>query len=457
MTAPPVHPVDLEPSLVGDRTYVSRRRSLRIDVALIFSIMIGFLYLIPSRLILPGMTDLGRPALVIGLLMWCWWVLSRLNPRLLLVGPNPIRWALLAYTVSMIISYAAGFLRGLSSMEANAADRAILSMAVFTGVALMAADGMPNWERLTAVLRTLLWCAAFMAVIGIIQFAFKIDLAAMMNIPGLQSKGWVPEPLARGSDLRVASTTTHYIEFSCCMALTLPFGIHLARFSPTKKMRRTFTILTMLVAAGLPATISRTGFIAAFLGILVLLPVWNWRMRYNVAALAACGVVGLFGVKPGLVRTMYEMFAGVGEDQSILVRVERYQMVYHYFVQRPWFGRGTGTWVDPQYQILDNQWLTTVLNNGLVGVGVVVTLHVTAIVLAGLAIRRAATVQDRHLCAALLSTQLMALAVAATFDSMSFSTYTTTLALMVGLCGAVWRFTHPARTIRTSTVSRLAS
>jgi hypothetical protein len=33
----------------------------------------------------------------------------------------------------------------------------------------------------------------------------------------------------------------------------------------------------------------------------------------------------------------------------------------------------------------------------------------------------------------------------------SYSTYVMTLALMCGLCGTVWRLTHPARTVRTST------
>jgi hypothetical protein len=45
----------------------------------------------------------------------------------------------------------------------------------------------------------------------------------------------------------------------------------------------------------------------------------------------------------------------------------------------------------------------------------------------------------------------MGLLVAGTFDSMSFLTYATTLALTLGLCGTVWRLTHPARTVRTST------
>jgi polysaccharide biosynthesis protein PslJ len=46
---------------------------------------------------------------------------------------------------------------------------------------------------------------------------------------------------------------------------------------------------------------------------------------------------------------------------------------------------------------------------------------------------------------------VMAIAVAGTFDSLSFMTYATILALTLGMCGTVWRLTHPARTVSTST------
>ena len=74
----------------------------------------------------------------------------------------------------------------------------------------------------------------------------------------------------------------------------------------------------------------------------------------------------------------------------------------------------------------------------------------TAIV-AFIALRRARTEEDKHLCACLIAVQVMAVAAAATFDSMGFSTYTTMLALMTGAAGAMWRFTHPARRVRSAT------
>jgi O-antigen ligase len=100
---------------------------------------------------------------------------------------------------------------------------------------------------------------------------------------------------------------------------------------------------------------------------------------------------------------------------------------------------------------MDNQWLDILLSNGFIGAVAMAALHITGVVLASLAWRRSTRDEDRHLCAALVSTQVIGLLVAGTFDSLSFMTYAITLALTLGLCGTVWRLTHPARTVRTST------
>src|SRR5262249_6509921 len=153
---------------------------------------IGLITLIPARLIVPGMTDLGRPGLVVGMLLFCWWLLVRFSSHLTMTGPQPIRWALLVFMSTVLISYAIGFMRGLTSMEANSADRTMLFFGVFIGVALTAADGVPNWLRLRGVLKVLVVCAAVVAAIAIVEYLANIDLTQYMQIPGLQAKGWTP-------------------------------------------------------------------------------------------------------------------------------------------------------------------------------------------------------------------------------------------------------------------------
>jgi O-antigen ligase len=442
--------IDLEPSLLGDRLYLSRRRFLQTDAAALLGVMICLLTLIPSRLIVPNMTDLGRPALLIGFLLFIWWLLARLNPRLTLLGPQPMRWALMLFFLTALVSYAVGFLRGLTEIEANGADRAMLFVLIFAGVLLTAADGIPNWRRLDSVIQIFVACCAIMSFIGLLQFVLYMDVTQYITIPGLQAKGWTPGLEIRGSGIRVASTTGHYIELSTVLAIALPFAIHLAMFAASRGRRQISAGLALVIAAGIPATLSRTGFVGLGIVILVMTPVWSWRMRYNMLLVAV--VLGGFmvAVKPAVVDTVTRMFSGAADDPSITARTKRYDMVNYYFVQRPWLGRGTGTWISPQYQYLDNQWLDTALQGGIIGVAALLIMHLTGITLAGLALRRSTTREGKHLCAALIAAQLISIFVGFTFDSLSFSTYATVLALMLGLCGTVWRFTHPKRMIRTS-------
>jgi O-antigen ligase len=430
---------------------VTRRRVTYIDAATLLSGMVILISLIPSRLVVPGMTDLARPGLIVGFALFCWWVLVRFTSHLLLTGPQPLRWAVLAFMVSVLVSYAAGFLRGLTSMESNAADRMVLFFCVFAGTILTAADGVPNWLRLRGILKVLVCCAGVVALIGLLQYKLAIDVTQYLVFPGLEPKGWTIGFELRGGGMRVASTTTHYIELAAYLALSLPFAIHFACFSRRRWRRRLALLCTALIAGGIATTISRTGVLALGLMVAVLFPVWSWRMRYNIGAVGAGLFVALAAASPGLANTLIRLFDSPANNPAFTVRAERYPLVFHYVAQRPWLGRGTGTWVAPQYQILDNQWLDTLLSNGIVGVVVLAGLHITGIVLAGLALRRSTTPEDRHLCAALISTQVIGLVVAGTFDSLSFSTYATMLALTLGLCGTVWRLTHPARTVRTST------
>jgi len=442
---------DLEPSQVSGQTYVTRRRPTYIDAAVLLSLMTGLTLLVPSYLIVPGMTDLARPGLIVGFVLFCWWLLVHFTLHLVMTGPQPIRWALLAYIAAALASYAVGFLRGLTTIEANGADRAMLFALSFAGVVLAAADGVPNWLRLRGVVKVLVTCAAIVGFIALLQYMLALDITQYLIFPGLEAKGWAPGFEVRGAGIRVAGTMTHYIEMAAALAMTLPFAIHFACFGRRPRYRRLALMAAALIAAGIATTISRTGMLAIALMFVVMIPVWTWRMRYNILTMSAGLGAVLTVMNPGLVSTLLGLFDDPESNPAFTVRAERYPLAFSYFEQRPWLGRGTGTYLWPQYQILDNQWLATLISNGIFGVATLAGLHITGIVLAGLAWRRSTTLEDRHLCAALIATQVIAIAVAGTFDALSFSTYTMVLALTVGLCGTMWRLTHPARKVRTST------
>ncbi len=457
-----MHPVDFEPSLIGESTYASRRRHTRIDTAAWLGLMLILLYVLPGQLIVPNMTYAGRPALLLCLMLCFWWLMTRLNPRLAMTGPQPVRWAVFAYFTTMLISYLAGLIRGLTGIESNAQNFAMLAALQFCGVILMTADGIANWERLQLVLKVYAVSAAFMAMVAMIQAFLKFDIAAYLTLPGLEFKGGVRGFERRGPGaetlFRVGGTATHYIEFSVVMAMAAPFALHLARFTEEKWQRRGFAVIAMLCAAAIPVSISRTGILALVLAALVMFRLWNWRVRYNLMVMGG-GLIAVIAVaKPGVLGTLRSLFFAGSEDPSVQGRLLDYSFVAHWFAQRPLVGRGPRTLVPELYGgiVLDNQWLYTLVTEGVVGVGALAALHITGITLAAIAMRRSTRDEDRHLCGALISSQVIAIAVAATFDSMYYTSYTSTLALLLGLCGAVWRFTHPARTIRTLAVRRMA-
>src|SRR5215475_9540011 len=229
---------DLEPSFVSNRTYVTRRRLTKVDAAAMLSLMLVLISLIPANLIVPSTTDIGRPGLVIAFLLFCWWILVRFSRHLVMTGPQPMRWAIFVFLLSAIASYAVGFMRSLTSIEKNGADRVLLFFLMLAGVTLMTADGIPNWFRLRNILNVLVWSTGLIGLIAVFEYVTKIDATAYLQIPGLVAK--VP-PLGfqdRASALRVAAPTAHYLELSAVLSLALPLAIHQALFGHSKAHRR---------------------------------------------------------------------------------------------------------------------------------------------------------------------------------------------------------------------------
>jgi polysaccharide biosynthesis protein PslJ len=452
-----VHQVDFEPSVVGKNTYISRRRHARLDVPAFLSLTLILLYCLPANLIFPDLTYAGRPALLLGMMLWVWWIVAHLNPWLFVVGPQPMRWVALLFLFSLMLSYLAGMLRGLTTQESNAQNFAVLSTFEFLGVLLVAADGIPNWMRLHSVLKVFCWCAAFMGLVAFIQSSLKIDVSQYLVLPGFQIKGDFVGFNERGDGglFRVAGTATHYIEYSSVLAMALPFAVHYARFAPTSRQRHVFIGLALFTAAAVPISISRTGIVALAATLAIMIPVWTWRVRYHLLVLSVLLIGVLAVLRPGIVGTITALFSKADEDPSISGRTEDYAHVEQWFSQRPMLGRGPRTLIPDLYIILDNQWLYSLVTQGIVGLLALALMHIAAIWLAALAYRRAKTAEDRHLCMALIAAQVISLLVGATFDSLSFTTFSTTWALLTGMCGAVWRLTHNARTVRQSTIRRL--
>lgn len=435
----------LTPRLLEGATYATAQRRHLFDVGFLISIMVMMLAVIPSPLAVPALSDLGHPATLMSFVLFGAWVFSRMHPRFVTRGFQPMRWLMAFFFASLLCSYAAGLMRGMPSLEDNAAVRGIISTFGFMGIILCMADGVHSLSRLDGIIRVMLLGGAVMAVIGIMQAMLSFDITAYIQVPGLTYHGRLNGLEERGAGLyRVASTTGHYIEFSTVMAMLLPFAVHMGRFAPTRPMRQWAAIGGALMFLAVPMTMSRTGIVALAMALIVMVPAWSWRMRLNIVVPTIGLLTSLIFTMPGLLGTIIGLFGGWDTDPSVQGRAEDWDLIQEKgWLDGHWiFGRGQGTFIPTSYTWLDNEWLQMLIGGGIVGVAALVAMHLGAIWMAGLAYRRSQGA-TRHLAACLISTQMIAIAVGFTFDSLGFRTYAFFLAVLTGAAACLWRLTAP--------------
>jgi O-antigen ligase len=421
----------------------------RPDAVSLLSLIVFGTFVIPARYIIHGFGAVGTPTNLLGIGAFFLWIFARLRgskPRLSL---QPVRILVAIYLLVMLLTYAGGFARGMFSDERSNATRFIIATVALTGVALLAADGIPNRERLSLLLQRLVYGAAFMAFAGDLEFFTKYNLASHMHFPGLVLNTNLTGLRARGDGFdRVAGTATHYIEFGVVLGMILPLAIHFAIFSPTKGRRQLNWLFVLLIGIAVPFSLSRAAAISLIVGLVILAGCWTWRARANGLVVAALVAIGLKAVKPGLLGTIRALFTNVGNDPSITGRTDDYGVSFALIGQRPLFGRGAGTFIPSRYRFLDNQILMTAIESGIVGLAALVMLFIGGSALAHRVGKFASDPETKHLGYALLGAFVSAFLTSFTFDSLSFPIFATMLFFMLGVAGALWRLDRPARQAR---------
>ncbi len=443
----------------GGRAYQSARRTQTVYEGVLpdrlhpdgtggVIIVIVLAYVLPARLVFPPLTDLGRPSTLVAFGLLVWWGMSRLHPTLVTRGRQPMRWALVFYFATMAMSYAAGSLRGLTGLEVNSADRTVLAALAGAGVLLAAADGVLTRDRIDRVLRWLVIGASVMAFFALTQFVLRIDITGYLKLPPvLQFKRELVGFSDRGAGglTRVAGTAGHYIEFSVLMVIALLVAIHFARFAENRRDRQLYGAAAALCAGVVPISISRTGILALVAAMFLFMLVWPLRTSFNVLVVGVVLAAGLQVTKPGLLGTLRSLLFHSENDPSVQGRVEDYAYVTPLIKERPWLGRGVGTFIPELYRLLDNQWLVTLVSTGVIGVLGFAGLFLSGIVLAGRVRRFVQKDRDRDL-ATVFAVGIGVLAISAfTFDALFFTTYVVTMNLLLGLAGALWRVTRAER------------
>jgi len=397
---------------------------------------------IPSALVVGAFGAAGAPAALFAAALLCWYLVARLHPAIPPHGgAQPVRVAAAFFGCGVIAAYISANRGAMPGLQENGADRGLILLCAWLGVLFLAADGISRVDRLETLLRRIVLGVTAMAVLGIVEFFTRQDLATYISIPGLTLHSQATDLMNRDGLVRVVATAAQPLEFATVLAMTLPLAIHQARYAPPALRNRRW-LQVLLIAAVMPMTVSRTAILGLAVVCLVLFPTWPRRDRRRGYLLALAMPAAMWLVEPTLLSSFGGLFGQIGTDESTKSRTVAYSAAAPFIGQHPWFGRAVGTFFPQTYFYVDNQYLTSLIAVGIVGTAALVALFATGWLTARSARLAAADAQTRDLAQCLAASVAVAAVCFATFDALSFSIASGLCFLLLGCAGALWRLTR---------------
>ena len=411
-----------------------------IDAATGLTIYVVLLLAIPSNVTVGVLGSYGRFALLWGLVLLAWWLLSRLQYRVSERSvAQPVRHAIGLFAVIMLVSFAAAMFRGQPTDQISSAISAVVRVASWGGVALVAIDGIRTIDDLRSLFRRLAVAGGALAALGLLQSITRQTYLTWFSlIPGLvDSSQGIGD---RGNFARATGTASHPLEFAVAIVGLLPIALGAAAtrgFDDDAQSPRPWwwigpilILVTSLVAISRSAII---GLAIALLGSMTFLP---RRYRWGIVAVGAAALVAITLFVPGLFSTLIYLFTGASNDSSTLSRTDALARVPGYLSVSPIFGVGFGTFL-PRYYIFDNQFVLLLIELGVLGVLAFASIVLAALwstIRAGRVSNRPETIRfSRILAASLVSIVVLF----AFFDALSFPIAAGLFFLVVGLCASI--------------------
>jgi polysaccharide biosynthesis protein PslJ len=430
--------------MTGPCLEVKTQRS-RVDAVTLLTCYVVLLMLIPSSLVVGSFGAAGGPAALFAVLLLCWYLVARQHPALPLDrGQQPVRLAAILYGCAIIAAYVSSSRTLVPAAQQSGADRGLIVLAGWLGVLLLAADGIDRTDRLRTLLRRIVLCATILATLGTIEFFTGADLTKYISIPGLTVHNQVTDLINRDGLSRVMATTAQPLEFASVLAMSLPLAIHQARFAlPSRRGRRWLQVA--LIAGTIPMTVSRSGLLALIAICIVLFPTWPKRHRHRAYLVLLVAPVLVWLAKPNVLKVFSLLFGQIGTDQSSKSRSGAYAAAAPFISQHPWFGRGFQTFFPQTYFFVDNQYLTSLIETGIVGLLTLLALLATGWFTARSARLAFTDARSRDLAQCLAASVVAAAVSFATFDGLSFTIASGLCFLLLGCVGAAWRLATAQR------------
>ena len=414
------------------------------DPTTVLSLGVAAMFIVPQRFVFEPLGAAGTPAIMIGVAALVWWLVTRMTGSPQAAGYNPIRIAVGILMATALVAYVSGWAKPMPFVEGSNADRTLILWLGYCGYLLLSCDGITSRDRLDTLLRRVVDGAAFMSTVALLQFFAKFDLSAVIQPPGLTyNDPLFTSSFSRSTFTRVMGTAMHPIEFSVIVASLIPVALHYA-FTDTHRSRLRRWAPVGLMGFAMPLAISRSGFLALFLAVACFIPALPAGRKAQVIVLGAAGGAFMTVIVPGLLGTIRSFFTGAATDPSVTARTDDYQYLDTFVNRWPFTGLGFGRFTPTVYDVLDNQYLLTIIDSGLIGLIGLLLFLVSGLVTAQVIRKRPGVdANARSLAQACFGAILAHAATFATYDALVFPTTGMVIFLLIGVVGALWRLTRP--------------
>lgn len=420
-------------------------RPHRADAVNLLTCYLVLLMAIPSSLVVGSFGAAGSAGALFAVVLACWYLLARQHPAAVMDrGWQPVRAAVVCFAGANAAAYVGANRTVLPGLQESGADRGLLALAGWLGICLLAADGIDRASRLRALMRRIVTGATAMAVLGIMEFFTGVVFTKYVSIPGLTAHSQLTDLLSRNGLVRADATAAQPLEFTAVLAMCLPLAIYQARFAPAGRRLGRWTQVA-LIAGALPMTVSRSAILALGVICAVIVPTWCQRDRRRAYLVLLSAPIAVWLAKPSLTSSFAGLFGQVGSDLSSMSRTDAYSAAVPYVAHHPWLGQGFQTFFPQTYFFVDNQYLTSLIETGVIGLAALVALVVTGWFIARSARHASADPQTRELAQSLAASVAAAAVCFATFDALSFTIAPGLFFLLLGCTGALWRLTRGER------------
>lgn len=422
-----------------------------IDATTALSVHLVLLLLVPSDLTIAAMAAYGRPSLIWGLLLLLWWMLSNLQESrpIGVEHSDPVRVAFVLFMVVVLASFASAMLRGQPMDQISPAMSALVRMASWSGVLLVALDGLAMRDQVVPLVRRLVIVGALLSLFGLAQLLTgRSFLEWISSVPGIQFNA--DETVsARGNFSRSAGVAVHPLEHLTVLVSILPLaiacGVSRGFSGARSRIGGLWWLPAALIMLSCLVSVSRSAILGLLVGFLASLPIIPKRQRWIVFVAGAIGAVVVLAAVPGMMSTIIYLFVNASDDPSAQSRADALSRLPKFMAASPLIGAGFGTFL-PRYYIFDNQWVVLLVEVGLVGTLTFAGLLASGVWSAYRASFLFPTAHDKALGRAFAASVLALTTTYALFDAIAFPMSAGILFLTLGCCGALLRIARAEHT-----------